>query len=504
MKLASLLQIMVKNHASDLFVSVDAPPCIKIEGNVETISRELLSSESVHELIYSVLSSEQISLFESTSELNFALRIKELGRFRVNVFREMGEIALVARYIKSEIPSIEELKLPVLLKQLVMKPRGLILLVGGTGTGKSTTLASMIDYRNSHKTGHILSIEDPIEFVHEYKKSLVHQREVGLDTESYSVALKNAMREAPDVIMIGEIRDVETMKSAIVYAETGHLCLSTLHANNANQAIDRILNFFPDDSHKQILQDLSMNLRAIVSQRLPRGIDGKRIAAVEVMTDTPYIKELISKGDIGKLKEAMVQGNELGCQTFDDALFTLVEQEKLTEDEALLNADSTNNLALRFRLEGHYSETVSKIKKEVKFSRFVNFNDYSSYRVQAMKVDENAQDRMIFLEKGIRSTLFRKGLSENLNDPDIEVRYFISLKNVNDGQLHNIDSPISSGVNLAGDLQKYGIFSIGFFDIMTGKLIWQVQASCEFLLQVNSQVDINHEVDYLLDEFPPQ
>lgn len=352
MGFSDLLEKMLANNASDLFLSVGAPVCLKIEGEVVPVSDGRLSSSQVNALVFSVLDDEQIVTFETCSELNAALRVEGIGRFRLNVFRQMGEIALVARHIKHELPSIDELGLPSLLHELIMEPRGLILLVGGTCTGKSTTLAAMIDYRNTHKTGHILTIEDPVEFVHEHKKSLVNQREIGLDTESYAVALKNAMREAPDVIVIGEIRDSETMKSAISYAETGHLCLSTLHANNANQAIDRIVNFFPEEAHRQLLQDLSLNLRAVISQRLPRDKKGKRVAAVEVMINTPYISDLIAKGDVGRIREAMIQAHESGCQTFDDELFQLVKSKRLSKDEALQNADSRNNLSLRFRLAG--------------------------------------------------------------------------------------------------------------------------------------------------------
>ena len=278
-----------------------------------------------------------------------AISVQSLGRFRVNVFRQRGDVAMVIRFIKAEIPSIEELYLPQLLKKPIMERRGLILVVGSTGSGKSTTLASMIDYRNEHTTGHILSIEDPIEFLHSHKKSVVNQREIGLDSMSYENALKNALREAPDVILIGEIRDAATMQHAIAYAETGHLCLSTLHANNANQALDRIVNFFPDSAHKQILNDLS-NLKAVVSQRLVPTIDNKRRAAVEMLIQTSYTAEPIQKGKIHDLKEAMEQGTQRGMQTFDQSLYELYEEGAISLEEALSHADSRNNLALRIRL----------------------------------------------------------------------------------------------------------------------------------------------------------
>jgi twitching motility protein PilU len=305
----------------------------------------------VRKLAYSIMSDDQVSEFERTMECNLAISINGLGRFRVNVFRQRGDAAMVIRYIKGVIPSIDELNLPPILKELIMMPRGLILVVGSTGSGKSTSLASMIDHRNATSTGHILTIEDPVEFLHTHKKSVVDQREVGLDTLSYEVALKNAMREAPDVILIGEIRDRQTMQHAIAYAETGHLCLSTLHANNANQALDRIINFFPDTAHHQLYLDLSLNLKAVVSQRLVKSKDGKRMPAVEVMLLSTFVAELIQKGDIHAVKEAMEQGTERGMQTFDQALYKLYKEGRITLDEALSHADSRNNLSLKIRLD---------------------------------------------------------------------------------------------------------------------------------------------------------
>jgi twitching motility protein PilU len=306
-----------------------------------------------------VLTDEQMKEFEDTMECNLAISVVGLGRFRVNVFRQRGDAAMVIRFIKGVIPSLEELNLPPLLRKLIMLPRGLVLVVGSTGSGKSTSLASMIDYRNANATGHILTIEDPIEYLHAHKKSVVNQREVGLDTINYENALKNALREAPDVILIGEIRDAATMQQAIAYAETGHLCLSTLHANNANQALDRIVNFFPDSAHRQILNDLSLNLKAVVSQRLVRGKDGGRVPAVEILTQTSYVAELIQKGKIHDLKEAMENGNEHGMQSFDQALYELYFAGKITLEEALNNADSRNNLALRVRLREGDGEAAS-------------------------------------------------------------------------------------------------------------------------------------------------
>jgi twitching motility protein PilU len=301
-------------------------------------------------LAYSLLDNDQISEFESELELNLAVSRESLGQFRINLFRQKGSVAMVIRHIESEIPTIEALNLPPILKELIMVPRGLILVVGATGSGKSTTLASMIDYRNERESGHILTIEEPIEFVHKHKKSIVDQRELGLDTHSYSNALKNAMREAPDVILIGEIRDQETMKHAIAYAETGHLCLSTLHSNNANQTLDRIVNFYSETAHRQLFVDLSDHLQAIVSQRLVPSTNGRRVPAVEILVRTPYVADLILKNDIDGIKEAMKRGSQAGMQTFDQALLELYREGRITKSDALAHADSRNDLGLAIRM----------------------------------------------------------------------------------------------------------------------------------------------------------
>ncbi|MGC8508992.1 MAG: PilT/PilU family type 4a pilus ATPase, partial [Thiomonas sp.] len=308
------------------------------------------TAADLHALAYSVMNDRQQKEFESEWELNLALGLNDVGRFRISIYKQRSAIAMVIRYITSNIPPLSALNLPGKLEELVMIPRGLVLVVGSTGSGKSTTLASMIDHRNSTRTGHILTIEDPIEYLHSHKKSVVDQREVGLDTQSYAAALKNAMRQAPDVILIGEIRDRETMQQAIAYAETGHLCLSTLHANNANQTLDRIINFFPETARHQLLIDLSLNLRAVISQRLLRGVDGKRIPAVELLLHTSYVADLIQKGEIDKLKEAMAQGIDQGMMTFDESLYRLYAAGKISLDEALANADSQTDLSLRIRL----------------------------------------------------------------------------------------------------------------------------------------------------------
>lgn len=350
MDITPFFKLMVDKGASDLFFSVGAPPNIKIEGITSPVGQACLKGQQMSEIAASIMNDEQRKEFEATLELNMALSLGGLGRFRINVFRQRGETAMVVRFIKGVIPSIEELQLPPILSSIVMELRGLILVVGSTSSGKSTTLASMIDYRNENHRGHILTIEDPIEYLYKHKKSIVDQREVGIDTLNYDNALKNAMREAPDVIMIGEIRERGTMKHAIAYAETGHLCLSTLHANNANQTMDRILNFFPEDARHQVLLDLSLNLRAIISLRLIPGVHNHRVPAVEVLINSPYIADLIEKGKVDEVKEVMSRSREQGMQTFDQALFDLYMAGKISKENAVRFADSKNNVGLQIRL----------------------------------------------------------------------------------------------------------------------------------------------------------
>ncbi|GLQ99049.1 twitching motility protein PilT [Dyella mobilis] len=352
MDLHTFLHLMVEKRASDLFLSSGGRPSIKIDGQTHHIGEVRLTAEQVHAMAFSVMNERQQREFESILEMNLAINLAEVGRFRINIYRQRGDVAMVVRYITSQIPSIEALNLPSILKDLVALPRGLILVVGATSSGKSTCLASMVDYRNSTRTGHILTIEEPIEYLHLHKESVVDQREIGLDTLSYANALKNAMREAPDVILIGEIRDREIMQQAIAYSETGHLCLATLHANNASQTLDRIINFFPEVARQQLLIDMSLNLKAVVSLRLLRGTDGKRIPAVELMLSTPYVSDLIAKGEIHKLRDAIKQGKEQGMQLFDDALYQLHVVGRINYQQALEAADSQTDLALRFRLDG--------------------------------------------------------------------------------------------------------------------------------------------------------
>ena len=351
MELNDYLKIMVMKDASDLYLTTGAPASAKIQGQLTPLEKVPLPPGRVKELAYGIMDEEQQKDFKDKPECNLAISAPGIGRFRVNIFQQRSQFGMVIRAIKTDIPAWQDLGLPEVLTKLIMQKRGLVLFVGGTGSGKSTSLAALIDYRNSNSSGHIITIEDPIEFVHKHKKSIVNQREVGVDTMSWEDALKNTLRQAPDVILIGEIRDRETMEHAIAFAETGHLAISTLHANNANQALDRIINFFPEERHNQLLLDLSLNMRGFVSQRLIPTVDGKRAAAIEVLLGTPMIADLIHKGEIAAIKEVMAKSENIGMRTFDAALYYLYKEGKISLEEALRNADSANNLRLRISLE---------------------------------------------------------------------------------------------------------------------------------------------------------
>ena len=344
------LRYMVKTDASDIYITAGLPPLFRIQGATEPSEGAPLTPEDTDRIAAGTMTEKQRKQFAEDLEMNLALHYPELGRFRVNIFKQRGFTGLVIRQIKTDIKSIDEMGLPQIFKDIVMSKRGLVLVVGATGSGKSTTLASMIDYRNSHQRGHIITIEDPIEFVHSHKLSVITQREVGFDTHSFFNALKNTLRQAPDVILIGEVRDTETMEDAITFAETGHLAIGTLHANNANQAIERIMNFFPIERHIQIYMQLSLNLRAIVSQRLIPTIDRKRIAAIEVMLDSPRVKDLVMKGEVGLLKETMAASYNEGMQTFDQHIYDLYNAGKIDYKNAIANADSPNDLRLRIKM----------------------------------------------------------------------------------------------------------------------------------------------------------
>ncbi|HMV06163.1 MAG TPA: PilT/PilU family type 4a pilus ATPase [Accumulibacter sp.] len=352
-----LLRLMMQKNGSDLFITAHFPPAIKIDGKVLPVSNQPLQPQHSAELARSIMNDRQAAEFEEKKECNFAISPTGIGRFRVNALLQQGRVAIVCRTINMTIPTLDELDLPLVLKDIALTARGLVIFVGGTGTGKTTSLAALVDHRNRSTQEHIITIEDPIEFVHEHKKCIVTQREVGVDTDSWEVALKNTLRQAPNVIMMGEIRDRSTMDYAIAFAETGHLCLATLHANSTNQAIDRVINFFPEDRRAQLLMDLSLNLRAIISQRLLPKKDGKgRVPAVEIMLNSPLISDLIFKGQVHEIKEVMKRSRELGMQTFDQALFDLHEAGQITYADALRNADSLNDLRLQIKLHGKESK----------------------------------------------------------------------------------------------------------------------------------------------------
>ncbi|MCU1742113.1 MULTISPECIES: PilT/PilU family type 4a pilus ATPase [Pseudomonas] len=350
MDIHALLKTLAAQDGSDLYLSTGAPPCAKFNGVLKPLGTDSLKLGEVAAIADGIMDAEQRLQFERELEMNLAMSLPGVGRFRINIFKQRNEVSIVARNIKLEIPRFEDLKLPPILLETIMEKRGLVLFVGATGSGKSTSLAALIDYRNRHSSGHIITIEDPVEYIHRHKKSIINQREVGVDTRSFHAALKNTLRQAPDVILIGEIRDRETMEHALAFADTGHLAISTLHANNANQALDRIINFFPEDRRPQLLNDLGNNLKAFVSQRLVATLDGKRRAAVEVMLGTPTVRDFIKRNEFSELKGIMEKSELIGMRTFDTALFELVVEGAIDEEEALKNADSVNNLRLRLKL----------------------------------------------------------------------------------------------------------------------------------------------------------
>jgi twitching motility protein PilU len=387
MFIEKLLQLMAEKKASDIFISAGSPISIKITGTIMPVNPQVMDAEACKKVIYEMLTPQQIETYERDQELNFSKPMAGLGNFRVNVFWQKGAASMVVRYISSDIPKIADLNLPQVLSSLVMEKRGLILVVGATGSGKSTTLASMLDYRNSTSTGHILTIEDPVEYVFAAKKSIVNQREVGNDTRSFHDALRNAMRQAPDCILIGEIRDLETMRMALTYALSGHLCLATLHANNAYQAMNRVISFFPLEVRPMLLQDLSVSLKAVISQRLIKTLDGKRAPAVEVLLNTRNIQELIEKGEITEIKEAMEKSMSPGSQTFEQDLFRLVRQGKISTDEALANADSATNLGLLLGNSGIMPAATDRAKNPMPGGR--HGSEFGEF-----KIEEPTEERL--------------------------------------------------------------------------------------------------------------
>ena len=358
-----LLKLMVDKNGSDLFITVDFPPAIKIDGKVTPVSKTKLTAENSKALAYAIMNDRQLKEFEATKECNFAVAPTGIGRFRVNAFIQQTYTGMVLRTITTDVPTIDKLGLPVVMKDIAMTKRGFVIMVGGTGSGKSTSLAAMINHRNENSYGHIITIEDPIEYVHPHKNCILMQREVGVDCDDWDIALKNTLRQAPDVILLGEIRDRETMEFGIAFAETGHLAMATLHANSANQALDRIINFFPEERRNQLLMDLSLNLKGIISQRLLKHTDGVgRVAAIEILLNSPLIADLVLKGEVREIKSIMSKSNELGMKTFDQALFDLYESDLVTYEDALRNADSMNELRLRIKLEGKAAKGSDKLE----------------------------------------------------------------------------------------------------------------------------------------------
>ncbi len=360
MTVKDLLMVMVKSKASDMYLTVDSPPMFRVEGVTRPYGEAKLTSHQTEEIAQSLMTERQKAVFSETMEMNIGVYYPEIGRFRVNIFRQRGFVGVVFRQIKMEIDTIDDLGLPDILKDISLTKRGLVLCVGGTGTGKSTTLAAMIEHRNRNNPGHIITVEDPIEFLYPHRKCIVTQREIGIDTLSYSDALKNTLRQAPDVILIGEIRDRETMESAVAFSETGHLCFSTLHANNANQAIERIMNFFPPEKHEQLYFQLSLNIRAIISQRLIPTVDNKRAAAIEILIDTPRAKDLIMKKRIDLLKESMAEGTKEGMCTFDQSIYNLFREGRISYENSIAYADSANDMRLRIKMEDVSTQSQSQ------------------------------------------------------------------------------------------------------------------------------------------------
>jgi len=509
MDLSNYLVTLIKMQGSDLYISSGAVPMVRVEGLIQPLNHEEFSAEKAESMIFEALTDAQRQEYEDNLELNMALHVPDAGRFRINIFQQRVGIGLVARHIKTDIPSIAELGLPEQLKEFISEKRGLMLLVGGTGTGKSTTLASLLDHRAKTQAGHILTIEDPIEFIHQHHKSLINQREVGIDTHSYEIALKNAMREAPDVIMVGEIRDANTMKQALTYAETGHLCVSTLHANTANQALDRIVNFFPHDAHDQILMDVSSYLKVIVAQRLCVGVDGKRVATAEIMVNTPHISDLIQKGKLYEIKAAMNQSRHLVHQTFDDDLFRLTLEGKITQKEALLHADSKNNLALMFRQNRHRlgesAETGKLGKREVSYNKNAPFRQYRSFRIQAVSNGDDLKGQhVVFLSKALLAAFKAKGMEYDKEDADIEVQFMFELEHVDNHRLENVDNVRNKRAENAGDAQKEAILNINIRDLKNNTDVWRLNVSHQLANASHDQKAYESEIRKLLKSYPPK
>lgn len=395
MDIKHYLKVLVNNDGSDLYLTVGAPPAAKFQGKLKPLEQRTLDTDELKAIAYNLMDEEQQAQFETKPEMNLAITEEGIGRFRINIFKQRNKIAMVIRNIKVDIPNVDDLGLPDTLKKVIMEKRGLILFVGGTGSGKSTSLAALIDHRNRSSSGHIITIEDPIEYVHPHKKCIISQREVGVDTDSFEDALKNTLRQAPDVILIGEIRTEETMEHALAFAETGHLCLSTLHANNANQALDRIINFFPEERKQQLLMDIGLNIKAFISQRLIPTVDGKRVAAIEILLGTPIVRELIMKGDIPAIKEIMEKSEEQGMQTFDNHIFRLYKEGRISLENALRNADSASNLQVKINLDQTSAADMIKDNEDGSNSNFSGL-ELSPIEVEEEEEATNKKDEIVF------------------------------------------------------------------------------------------------------------
>lgn len=498
------LKTLVELEGSDLYISSGIAPSVRVEGSTRTISKEVVTPEAAYEMVESILSDEQLEDFKKALELNTALHVPEVGRFRVNVFKQRGGYALVARHVKTDIPSMEELGLPDQLKELIDEQRGLILFVGGTGVGKSTTLASMLSYRAHNRSGHILTIEDPIEFIHKHSKAIVNQREVGVDTLSYEAALANALREAPDIIMIGEVRSAENMRHALSYAETGHLCVATLHANNASQALDRVINFFTHEAHNQIRTDISLFLKAVVAQNLCVGIDGKQIAIFEIMKNTPHVADLIHSGRIIDIKEAMERSKDAGHRTFDDDLFELHFNGRISKQEALRYATSKNNLAARFRSHSRMLPAGEKeVSKKASYDKQALFNAYRLFRIRPAKISNITERNQVkALNKAILAAFEAKGLEYDRDAPDIEIHYEFQL--VEDGglQLEESKSANYQSNDSAADAKKQLVLNLRVKDTETMKDVWRVKSSDLLVGTLANQTTCNYEIAGILDGYP--
>ncbi len=494
-ELTGLLSTMVARDASDLYLNAEAPPMIKVSGHMKPLHGPALTPSHIQDIVYSALSEQQRYDFESLLELDFGLDFEDIGRFRVNVYKQRNRPAMVVRYIKEEIPSITDLNLPEVFHDLAMEERGLILVVGTAGSGKSTSLAAMLDYRNQHASGHILTVEDPIEFTHHHKQSLVSQREVGIDTHSYDDALRHALREAPDVIMIGEIRDEDTAKQALRYAETGHLCLSTLHANNANQAIERFLNFFPSDSRPQKRKELAQHLQAIVAQRLAKTLNGERTAAVEILINTPHISKLIEKSETDEIKEAMGSGDNSRCQTFDDAIYQLINKQCISKKEGMRLADSRIDLGLRFQY--HQQKPLAEGARQEKYwvKPGTNFSLYRTLSVSAKKRSIERRPEMTnLLDEAIKQAINERGYRLHSDKPDLMLKYAYGLR-------HQQDINLELGENSEQPTAESGL-AVKVKDRRTGETIWYMTASRPMGQSLPSQQELNIEIANLFASLP--